>query len=565
MIGAGAAAGATLLLFFASRGKWSDAIIDSGREWIVPDALSRGDLLYRDVVYWFGPFTPYFHSLFFRAFGSSFRTLAIAGACGGAAVLACLHFALSRVTGRREAWAWTVLAIPLLVFMPNAGGAILGMGFRMWHAAGFSLLSIALAASTGPGGGKRRRVLLASGALAGLAGLCRTEWGMAAAIAACVAALTAARGSRARVASAAPLAAGFLAVEAAGIGLFASLAGPSAVFRDAPVLLLHLPPETSARIGGPAAIPWLPGLAQMAYAALTLIAAFLALELLVSARVEPEGVRPRLVRLFVVFLALVTCAAIGGSPVGGMFSGAPLLCAAAVVFGFREAPRPLGAALAGFGTMGLLASHRRFFFLTDGPYVAPPLLFAVVCVAGVAAMAVAKRPIRMQGRLAAALLAGVVVLAAAAYAGRIAGYRSDDRVPVPGTDGMLSASPAVSRDIRDTSERIRRETAAGTGLVVFPEGEVLNFLTARRNPIRHKLYLPGYVTASNEGDILRELVRSRPAAIVLWPRPLGEYGHGEFGADYGSEIRSWIAREYAVEKIGGAPGRGPIVALRNAP
>ena len=564
-IGSGAAAGATVLLFLVSRGKWSDAIIDSGREWIVPDALARGDLLYRDVVYWFGPFTPYFHALFFRAFGSSFRTLAIAGACGGAAVLACLHFALSRVTGRREAWAWTVAAIPLLVFMPNAGGAILGMGYRMWHAAGFSLLSIALAASAGTGEGKHRRILLASGALAGLAGLCRTEWGIAAAIAACVAALTAARGVRARVASTALLAAGFLAVEAVGIGLFAILAGPAAVFRDAPVLLLHLPPETTARIGGLASIPWLSGSTQMAYAALTLTAAFLALDLLVSARFEPGGVRPRLVRLVLIFLALAACVVIGGSPVGGMFSGAPLLCAAAVVLGFREAPRPLGAALAGFGTMGLLASHRRFFFLTDGPYVAPPLLFAVVCVAGGAAMAVAKRPIRVQGRLSAALLAAVAVLAAAAFAGRIAGYRSDDRVPVPGTDGMLSARPAVSRDIRDVSERIRRETAAGTTLVVFPEGEVLNFLTDRNNPIRHKLYLPGYVTASNEGDILRELARARPAAIVLWPRPLGEYGQGEFGAGYGSEIRSWIAREYALEKIGGALGHGPIVALRKAP
>jgi hypothetical protein len=38
-------------LFLLSRGKWSDPLIDSGREWIVPDALARGDLLYRDVVY----------------------------------------------------------------------------------------------------------------------------------------------------------------------------------------------------------------------------------------------------------------------------------------------------------------------------------------------------------------------------------------------------------------------------------------------------------------------------------------------------------------------------------
>ncbi len=122
---------ASVILFTISRGKWSDALIDSGREWIVPDALSRGELLYRDVVYWFGPFTPYFHSLFFRALGSSFRSLVVAGVVGAAGVLACLHYALRQVTGRREAWGWTILAVPLLVFMPNAGGAILGMGYRI--------------------------------------------------------------------------------------------------------------------------------------------------------------------------------------------------------------------------------------------------------------------------------------------------------------------------------------------------------------------------------------------------------------------------------------------------
>ncbi|HZI67356.1 MAG TPA: hypothetical protein VFF17_12395, partial [Thermoanaerobaculia bacterium] len=123
--GVGAFAAATVGLFLVSRGKWSDALVDSGREWIVPDALARGDLLYRDVVYWFGPFTPYFHAAFFEVLGSSFRTLVVAGIAGSIGVLAALHFALRAVTGKREALAWTALAVPVLVFMPNAGGSIL--------------------------------------------------------------------------------------------------------------------------------------------------------------------------------------------------------------------------------------------------------------------------------------------------------------------------------------------------------------------------------------------------------------------------------------------------------
>ena len=85
VLGAALAAAATAALFVVSRGRWSDALIDSGREWIVPDALARGELLYRDVVYWFGPFTPYFQAAFLRAFGSGFTALVAAGAVAGSA------------------------------------------------------------------------------------------------------------------------------------------------------------------------------------------------------------------------------------------------------------------------------------------------------------------------------------------------------------------------------------------------------------------------------------------------------------------------------------------------
>lgn len=542
----------TAWLAAVSWGKWSDALIDSGREWIVPDAIARGGLLYRDVVYWFGPFTPYLHAFFFRAFGSSFGTLAFAGACGAAAVLACLHLALSRVTGRREAWAWTAIAVPLLVFMPNAGGAILGMGYRMWHAAGFALLAIAVACGTGKA--PRRREFLAAGALAGLAGLCRTEWGIAAAIAASVAALLASRAGAAPFASTAFVGAGFLAVEGVGIGLFVVLAGAGPVLRDSPVLLLHLPPEITARVGGAAAIEWMRGSAQMAYSALLLVAAFFAIEILVAARAEPELVRPRLLRLFLVLMLLIACVVIGGVPVGVLFSGAPLICAVSVLAGFRTRSQPLGAALAGFGTMGVLASHRRFFFLTDGPYVAPPLLFALVCAAGCTALLVSGRPPAVRRRYSASLFAAITVMAAAAFAVRIAGYRADDRVPVPGTQGMLSARATVVREIDAVSERVRRQTSSGSGLVVFPEGEVINYLSDRRNPIRHKLYLPGYVTASNELAILTELEKANPAAVVVWPRPLGEYGKGLFGRDYGKRLRVWIDGRYRVEPLVTGPG-----------
>jgi hypothetical protein len=111
-----------------------------------------------------------------------------------------------------------------------------------------------------------------------------------------------------------------------------------------------------------------------------------------------------------------------------------------------------------------------------------------------------------------------------------------------GVTEALPARPETTARIEEIADRVRRATTPSDGLVVFPEGELLNFLSGRRNPIRHKLYLPGYVDSNNEREIVAELSRARPQAVVIWPRPLGEYGSGFFGQDYAPGTQQWIDR-----------------------
>jgi hypothetical protein len=124
-------------------------------------------------------------------------------------------------------------------------------------------------------------------------------------------------------------------------------------------------------------------------------------------------------------------------------------------------------------------------------------------------------------------------------------YAGDDRVPVPGTGGMLSALPATAGELALVAAAVRAETREGDGLVVIPEGGALNFLAGRRNPMRHKISIPGYLTESNEKDFIGELERVRPAVIVIVKRPAGEYGRGLFGQGYGQRTRAWIETHFA--------------------
>ena len=146
----------------------------------------------------------------------------------------------------------------------------------------------------------------------------------------------------------------------------------------------------------------------------------------------------------------------------------------------------------------------------------------------------------------------------AAFAARISQYASAERVWIAGTDRMLSASEQTSKDIVATAEAVRAAGPRASTLVVFPEGQVLNYLAEKPNPLRQKLYIPGYLRTSNEPQLLNDLRRTRPDAIVLWPRPTEEYGAAEFGIDYGRDVFAWIERNYALSPIPSSRGRARL-------
>ena len=559
---------ATVALFVVSRGKWSDAVIDSGTEWLYADALARGAVLYRDVVYWFGPFTPYFHAAFFRLCGSSFSTLAFSGAAGACGVLAALHFALRGVTDRLQAALWTALAVPALVFMPNSGGAILGMGYRIWHPAGFALVACGLASR--PGSRHSPLRCAAAGICVGLAGLCRTEWGVIALVSVLAAAWVRLRRLGGFRREALWIAAAAALVFGATLGGFAAVAGPAALLRDAPVLLVGIPAETPAGSVLAGLRGWRGGIPILLYSTALWIAA-----ISLTGAVATHGLRPAatvrwLRRLLAVFAAIVFLAGIGAASGAIVFSAAPSFCLAALSVGLIRRRSPRAAPLVAFGCLGLLASHRRLFHIADAGYVAPPLLIAFVCAAAVLRILVAgqrNRAVRVRFR---AILEGAIpILIAVAFLGRAIQYAADDRVPVPGTGGMLSAHASAAREIAAVAAAVRAQTRDGDALIVIPEGGILNFLAGRSNSLRHKISIPGYLRESNEGDFIGELERVRPAAIVIVRRPAGEYGRGFFGQGYGLRLKEWIDANYRLAPFRSAgqpasPHPRFVLGLRNA-
>jgi hypothetical protein len=442
--------------------------------------------------------------------------------------------------------------------MPNAGGAIIGMGYRIWHPATFALLAVSFAS---------RRLLSRDGwrqagivvAIA-LAGLSRTDWGILTLLAVVFTVAVRERFRRRFWREAVLIAVGAPILFFLVLGVFFVLAGADAMLKDSRLFLVGLPEETRAfLLAFSGVLDWRSGLMQLIYSAAMWGGSYLVVEVWSTRRADPGRSRRRLPIFAVVLACLGLSALLGGASGAVLFSGAPLVCLAAALCALCRRGGPRAAALGGFGLFGLLASHRRVFHIGDSAYVAPPLLFAFVSAAALLGIAVAREPRAVvRRRLRRGISSALVAITVFAFLGRVVQYSSDPRVAIPGTAGMLSARPQLSREIVTVASAVRNGTRPDETLVVFPEGQVLNFLSGRSNPLRQKLYIPGYLTASNELAVLDDLKGKRPRAIVIWNRPTGEYGRGTFGGDYASRIKQWIRQNY-VEAVG--PRRGASHAL----
>ena len=165
------------VLFALSWQKWPDLAIDGGREMNTPLRLLRGELIYSDVYYLYGPLAPYLNAALYAVFGMHLNTLYGAGTVASLLVLLLVFNLGKTLTGFQAAvpTTWTVLVF--CVFKRNGNyvfpytysavyGTLLGLG--------------ALAAQIRYVDGRRSRALTLAGVLAGLAFICKLEFGFAA-------------------------------------------------------------------------------------------------------------------------------------------------------------------------------------------------------------------------------------------------------------------------------------------------------------------------------------------------------------------------------------------------
>jgi hypothetical protein len=106
----------------------------------------------------------------------------------------------------------------------------------------------------------------------------------------------------------------------------------------------------------------------------------------------------------------------------------------------------------------------------------------------------------------------------------------------------------------ETVDYVKQCTPQSASLLVFPEGNGINYLSGRFCPMRYDNYLPNILNTVGEDKIVRELNEHPSDFVVLVHRNTYEHGYRKFGFDYGMQIVAWINCNYEpVALIGDMP------------
>jgi 4-amino-4-deoxy-L-arabinose transferase-like glycosyltransferase len=556
------------LLFAVSWQKWADLTIDGGREMNTPLRLLRGELIYSDVYYLYGPLAPYVNTALYAVFGAHLNTLYAAGTIASLLVLVLVFQLGATLTGARAAalTTWTVLVFCL--FKRNGNyifpytysavyGTLLGLG--------------ALASEIRYIQGQRQRWLILAGVFTGLALICKLEFGFAATASLVAVALSERSGTRLQTLVRALWPA--LAIPAITYGMLLTMMSWESVVKDTFLWPADIPAEllyfNRAKLGlnDPAKTlrELLSALAMLGIAASIVLAA--------SARLGAGSVGA--VLRAVPGSSRRWLLAIAGGGVGLLvvdrwvfntrwdvspFRALPVVCAAFVWYYSRRSDgsherEMQRRSLFVLGVYGLAVLARVILRVPSGggygSYLLPvPLLLFTHLGTTFYEPVFTRFP-------ASAFQAQRIVVAlfttALTAATLVVGYRyvKTDYVAIQTARGTTRVPRAQSRAFQGALEFVARTTRPDDYLCALPEGSSLNFLSDRPAPLRYEIVTPGFLDVDGERRAIEQLKSKGVRFIFLLNRPTTEFACPAFGRECYRDLMGWIDANYEVAAVFG--------------
>lgn len=121
-------------------------------------------------------------------------------------------------------------------------------------------------------------------------------------------------------------------------------------------------------------------------------------------------------------------------------------------------------------------------------------------------------------------------------------FRERDQLVGTGSDAFLG--DAHCRFAVPALEAICHRIRPGETLCVIPEGIMINYLSRVESSVPYTCFLPANFEMYGEDKIVKSFQDHPPDYVLLVHRDTREYGPSPFGREYGRELYSWILQRY---------------------
>ncbi|HEU5258769.1 MAG TPA: hypothetical protein VFU28_22430, partial [Vicinamibacterales bacterium] len=541
--------------------RWTHPIIDHGREMNVPARILSGERLYIDIMYYYGPFAPYFNALLYQMFGTHLKTLHASGIVCAALVLMLIHRIGRRLLSPWAAALSTSLVLVTCAIEVNLGSYVQPYSYAVLYGWTFAVGALVCALE----------YLRTNAAVAMLVGGLLTAGAVV---------------SKPEMT--------LLALGPAGVA-WAIRSYGAGRWRLRPLLLLIVPPLVSGVLVYGLLlwlVPWkllvtdtyraftqpqmlyfgdfLNGMLywpQTGWALLGGIGALACIagpSALFGLGADPavsmfKGSHARAVWLVTI---LGAAAWYGGSSRSGEIDSnplrsAPLVLASIMLIGawhayqeksrgavlsIREESLLVTAIFSGLAIVRVILNVS----LTSpyAPFTIPTLLIVYVAllVDYLPRFLLATDASRIGARQFA-MVVGVILLVAVSYVEFLTA-RKYKVFEISAPRGTLLTTRFLGRPIADAIRFVHDRTAPGEDVSVLPQGSIVNFLAERANPLREEIIVPGYLTPDREADAIQRMSARRVRMILVSNFPTPEYRDRTFGLDYNRRLMQWIDANY---------------------
>ncbi len=535
---------------------WGDIQIDCGRELYVPVQILRGKLLYRDLWYPYGPLEPYLAAALLWVFGQHLNVFYLFGL-----TLAIGCALLSFDIGKMLAGRVVGLTVAAIILLQGFEDSIFNYIFPYTYAALLGLLLALLSAlfALRHALGRAGRNLMLAGLSAGLALLCKPEYGVSCCVMlAFMLVLDAVLQRSARL-----LLSGIIQC-APGVAVCAFIYGwffwkltPGFILLDnwnfspGSYFMKTQGARYAARIG----LRFVPvELLLLLIDATVAILLWLAIAKIGATRVGRSWWFTAAIALFVIGvaearqfapLAVYMILALLAYPRGMFFIGCAFFTYSFYALHYNVGDR-LSLAKATFGIFALLLAVRVLaqiaWFGYSIFYDSPLLLAFAIALKGCVEAAASSLVVEQRRKLTNLILAIEVFTLAAI----LIPAHSNRTAALDTSWGTIYLAPGDADSARLIYNFVLEHKRHGRRVLLVPELPMIYAFTGTEAPSRWYTLTPGFLTPKQEDDYIANLERAAPDYIVLTNRQTDEYGEIYFGMDYDQNIFRWIERNYRV-------------------